>query len=262
MAKEQTVKVKTPIEKRTIQKEAVVKRLSDETVSAAGKYQAFFVGRPGVGALLLFEAITGVCGPMPGALGYLLRKWGYPRLCKQVGSGVLWGRHVSLRHPGKIRIGSRVAIDDNCLLDAKGAGDEGIRIGNDVLIARDSLIQGKTAWVTIGDRCVIGSQCQLSSAGGITLGNAVMLAGQCYIGGGRYYTDDPNTPMMDQGLYAKGPVIIEDDVWIGAGVIVQDGVRIGKGSVIGSGAVVREDVPPMTVVAPHQRHVLLPRGQA
>jgi len=66
--------------------------------------------------------------------------------------------------------------------------------------------------------------------------------------------------MMDQGLYSKGPVVIEDDVWLGAGVIVQDGVRIGKGSVVGAGAVVREDIPPFTIAALHQRLVLLPRA--
>ena len=68
--------------------------------------------------------------------------------------------------------------------------------------------------------------------------------------------------MRDQGLYSKGPVIIEDDVWLGAGVIVQDGVRIGKGCVVGAGAVVREDLPAFTVAVPHQRLVMLPRGQS
>ena len=65
--------------------------------------------------------------------------------------------------------------------------------------------------------------------------------------------------MMKQEVYSKGPVIIEDDVWLGAGVIVQDGVRIGRGSVIGAGAVIRENVPEYTVIAPHSRLMMLPR---
>jgi len=246
----------------TIAKESVLKSLSASESSALEKYQKFFTGSTSLWGLCKFEFITTICGPMPGALGLLLRKRFFPLLCKRVGSGVVWGRNVSLRHSGRIQIGDGVAIDDDCLLDARGAGDDGIQIGHNVLIARASIVQGKCAPITIGDRCVIGGQCQLSSAGGITLGTAVMMSGQCYVGGGRYRTEDKAIPMMDQGLYSKGPVIIEDDVWIGAGAIVMDGVRIGKGAVIGSGAVIREDISAYTIVTPHQKLVMLPRGGA
>lgn len=43
-------------------------------------------------------------------------------------------------------------------------------------------------------------------------------------------------------------VIINDDVWIGAGAIIVPGVTIGKGSVIAAGAVVTKDVAPYTLV--------------
>ena len=244
----------------TLRKPPVLETVFGRETSAIDKYRAVFVGRGGLGALLRFELITGIAGSMPGALGLWLRKISYPKLLARSGRGVVWGRHVTLRHPGRIFVGDRVAVDDHCLLDARGAGEEGIRIGDDTLIARDTIIQAKASWIRVGGRCVIGSQCQLSSAGGIEIGQAVMIAGQCYIGGGRYYTDDPAVPMRDQGAYAKGPVVIEDDVWIGAGVVVQDGVRIGRGSVIGAGMVVREDVPPMTIAVAHQRLVCLPRS--
>lgn len=41
----------------------------------------------------------------------------------------------------------------------------------------------------------------------------------------------------------NGPIIIEDDVWLGYGVIVLSGVRIGRGAIIGAGSVVTKDVP-------------------
>jgi acetyltransferase-like isoleucine patch superfamily enzyme len=44
------------------------------------------------------------------------------------------------------------------------------------------------------------------------------------------------------------PVIIEDDVVIGANAVVLEGVRVGKGAVVGAGAVVTKDVPPGVVV--------------
>jgi acetyltransferase-like isoleucine patch superfamily enzyme len=245
---------------REVKTKAVLDHLFEPDSSAFKKYQAFFVGRPGVRALVAFELITTLAGPLPGALGFLLRKWLYPHLFQRVGSGALWGCNITLRHPWRIAVGHRVAIDDGCLLDARGAGDSGIRIGNDVLIARDTIIQAKGSWIEIGDRCTIGSQSQLSSVGGIRLGRSVMIGGQCYVGGGRHRTDDPARPIMDQGIVTKGPIVIEDDVWLGAGVIVQDGVRIGRGSVVGAGAVVQEDVLAFTMAVPHQRLVLLPRA--
>ncbi len=47
----------------------------------------------------------------------------------------------------------------------------------------------------------------------------------------------------------KGPIIVEDDVWIGYGVTILSGVRIGQGVVIGAGSVVSKDVPPYAVYA-------------
>jgi acetyltransferase-like isoleucine patch superfamily enzyme len=244
-------------EERAIPKEHVREAIHGRA-SAGRLYKEFFAGSV---SLLLYESVTVLCGPCPGALGLFLRRSFYPSLFQRVGAGAVWGRNIALRHPGRIRIGDRVAIDDECLLDAKGSGEAGLEIGDDVLIARGTILQAKGTGIKIGDRCVIGSQCQLASVGGIRLGRSVMISGQCYVGGGRYRTDDPHTAIMDQQLYSKGEVVIDDDVWIGAGVIVQDGVRVGRGSVIGAGAVLREDVPESTVVVPQQRLVMLPRNK-
>jgi acetyltransferase-like isoleucine patch superfamily enzyme/acyl carrier protein len=244
---------------KVIYKKQMIQKLYDKESSSLNRYKEFYVGSSDLGELLKFELLTSLLGLIPGALGLLLRKYFYPYLFKKVGRNVLWGKNITLRYPGNIEIGDQVAIDDNCLLDAKGVIDQGIRIGNDVIIARDTIIQGKTAGVKIGDRCVIGSQCQLSSAGGIFIGNYVMLSGKCYIGGGHYRTEDIETPMIDQDLYSKGPVVIEDDVWLGAGVVILDGVRIGKGCFVGAGSIIRDDIKPYTIVAPQQKLVKIPR---
>lgn len=47
----------------------------------------------------------------------------------------------------------------------------------------------------------------------------------------------------------KGPIIVEDGVWIGYGCIILSGVRIGTGAVIGAGSVVCKDVPPYAIYA-------------
>lgn len=48
---------------------------------------------------------------------------------------------------------------------------------------------------------------------------------------------------------AKGPIVLEDDVWIGYGATVLSGVTLGKGCVVGAGALVCKDIPPYAIVA-------------
>lgn len=67
--------------------------------------------------------------------------------------------------------------------------------------------------------------------------------------------------MCQQGLSEPRPVLIEDDVWIGARVIILPGVKVGKGSVIGAGSVVTKDVMPYTVVGGNPARVLKGREE-
>lgn len=251
----------SPDSKNIVHKDAILESLVDGKKTAFQKYTDFFVGQAGIFSLIKFELIHGFIGPLPGAPGYFLRKIFYPKLMNKVGRGVNFGRNLSLRHPGKINIGAGTAIDDNCLLDARGVVSGQFNIGECVLIARDCIIQAKTdlGFIDIGDNCVLAGQCILGSSGGIRLGSSVMISGQCYIGGGRYRTDRSDVPMMKQDVYSEGPVEIGDDCWIGAGVRILDGVKIGKGSVVGAGCVVRENIPEFTVATPHQRLIMLKR---
>ena len=53
---------------------------------------------------------------------------------------------------------------------------------------------------------------------------------------------------MENESVTKGPIIVEDDVWIGFGATILSGVHIGKGAVIAAGAMVVKDVPPYGIV--------------
>jgi acetyltransferase-like isoleucine patch superfamily enzyme len=58
---------------------------------------------------------------------------------------------------------------------------------------------------------------------------------------------DPARPFVEQGITAQG-ILVEDDVWIGAGAIIADGVHVGRGAVVAAGAVVTHHVPAHTLV--------------
>ena len=54
---------------------------------------------------------------------------------------------------------------------------------------------------------------------------------------------------MKRGLKDDAPVVVEDDVWIGAGAIILKGVTVRRGSIVAAGAVVTRDVEPYSIVA-------------
>jgi len=246
---------------RTLQKDDVREEVGGDR-RAFQEYQDFFVGTRSLRSLIRYEMAHLLAAHVPGSPGYVLRKLLMVPLLESAGEGVKIGKGVTFRHPGKISVGNQTAIDDQCMLDARGVEAGEFRIGAEVLIARGTAITAKTdrGTIEIGDHSTIGKNCILSSSGGLRTGKWVGIGGNCYLGGGRYSTDRTDVPMMEQDLYTKGPVVIGDDCWIGAGARVLDGVTIGRGSIIGAGAIVREDVPEYTMVAPHQRLAQIPRA--
>jgi tetrahydrodipicolinate N-acetyltransferase len=76
----------------------------------------------------------------------------------------------------------------------------------------------------------------------VVLGGRATVGKNCHIGAGTVLAGVVEPPSAQ-------PVIIEDDVLIGANCVVLEGVKVGKGAVVAAGAVVIDDVPPNTVVA-------------
>jgi acetyltransferase-like isoleucine patch superfamily enzyme len=75
-----------------------------------------------------------------------------------------------------------------------------------------------------------------------------MVAAFCYVLDVDHEFADPDRPIPQQGLRVK-PVIVGNDVWVGAGSFILRGVTIGDGAVVAANSVVTEDVPPYTIVA-------------
>lgn len=103
--------------------------------------------------------------------------------------------------------------------------------------------------ITFGKRVFINHNFTAMSIGGIEIGNFVQIGPHVTI-----VTD--NHDFSDRYVLKCRKVVIEDNVWIGAGVSIMPGVHIGKNAVIAGGAVVTKDVPANTIVGGNPAKVI------
>jgi len=224
--------------------------ITDESSSFLHKYQSIVLGCKSLGYLLKYELITLFCGPVPGALGLVLRKLFYPLLLQRCGKGVVFGRDVVIRHGLKICIGNKVVVDDGCVLDARGEHNQGISIGDRVILGRHTILGCKDGDIIIADNVGIGTFSMIHAVGGnqVVLEESALLAPHVYlVGGGTHSFADTAVAITEQDLIYKGGIRLGRNCWLGARVTVLDGAAIGHDAVIGAGAVVTENIPAFSI---------------
>jgi acetyltransferase-like isoleucine patch superfamily enzyme len=157
---------------------------------------------------------------------------------------------VRVRFASNLHLGSGVYIDQSCYLHAC---PQGIWIGDNSFVMHGAILHVYNfrdlphAFIRIGRDSLVGEYCVLRGQGGITIGDRVYLAPQVQMLAVNHVFDNPDVPIIEQGITCEG-ITVEDDVWIGAGAVITDGVNVGRGAVIAAGAVVTKDVPAHTVV--------------
>ncbi|WP_241157612.1 DapH/DapD/GlmU-related protein [Schaalia sp. ZJ1691] len=96
----------------------------------------------------------------------------------------------------------------------------------------------------VGEGVFINAGCSFQDQGGVWIGNRTLIGHQVVIAT-LNHDEDP----AQRGILHPAPVIIEDDVWVGAHATILGGVTIGRGAIIAAGAVVTKDVAPGMIVA-------------
>ena len=119
-------------------------------------------------------------------------------------------------------------------------------LGNYSVIEYFSLIDNGVGAVHIGNNTRIGFRNTI--IGPVQIGNNTILAQNVVVSGLNHKYDNPDIPIRMQGV-SVNPIIIGDEVWIGANSIITSGVHIGKHSIIAGGSVVTKDVPSYCIVA-------------
>ena len=118
-------------------------------------------------------------------------------------------------------------------------------VGRHSVIESFSCINNAVGDVTIGDYTRIGIHNTI--IGPVCIGNHVNLAQGITVTALNHNFEDASKRIDEQGISTK-PVVIGDDVWIGANAVILPGVTIGKHCVVAAGAVVTKDVPDNCVI--------------
>lgn len=118
-------------------------------------------------------------------------------------------------------------------------------LGQHSVVESYSCINNAVGDVVIGDHTRIGIHNTI--IGPVTIGSHVNLAQGITVTALNHNFDDTTKRIDEQGIATK-PVVISDDVWIGANAVILPGVTIGRHVVVAAGAVVTKDVPDNTIV--------------
>jgi acetyltransferase-like isoleucine patch superfamily enzyme len=127
----------------------------------------------------------------------------------------------------------------SCLLRQRAYAWLGFGIARQALVYRHVLLLGR---IELGAGSSISNNCCINGASaGIRIGQDVMIAPNCCLVAFNHGTALNGVPMVRQPL-TEAPIVIEDDVWIGANCTITAGVTIRTGAIVAANSVVTRDV--------------------
>jgi acetyltransferase-like isoleucine patch superfamily enzyme len=168
--------------------------------------------------------------------GYIYPSAGIHHRSLVLGANVFIGHHTMIYQEidgGPIQFSDRVRLWGHNIVETGDGGS--ITIGARSRLNTGAQIYAYKAPIHIGRDVGLGA-------------NSMFYSYDHSFGRGLLYSKQP--------LKTKGPIIIEDEVWIGAGSIVLSGVCIGKGAVVAAGSIVTKDVPAEAIAAGSPARVL------
>lgn len=202
-----------------------------------------------LGRYILEQLLYLLFGWIPTIIGIGIRGVLY-RLILQMDGLAAIENGVRIRFADHIRLGKGSYLDSGTYLHAC---PNGIEIGPRTIVMHGAILhvynfrEMPNSGIKIGQDSLIGEYTVIRGQGGVKIGDRVYTSPYTQIIAVNHIFSDPDRPFIEQGITAEG-IVIEDDVWLGAGSVITDNVRIGKGAVVAAGAVVTRDVEPHTVV--------------
>jgi len=171
------------------------------------------------------------------------RVWAYRAAGATIGEGVEIGE-------GSVFVADDLEIGEHTIIGKRlDARTRSIRIGAWCYTGNDIMVGGGGAWqpqahISIGNDCLISSDCQLNCGEGLTIGNHVGLSR-----GVEMYTHSFWQSVLDGYKAQHAPIVIENDVYLTGGVMITAGVTVGHGAVVLAHSVVVHDIEPRVIAS-------------
>jgi len=183
------------------------------------------------------------------SISFILRNNFYPiwNKIKFSNKGIIYGKNLKITSSMYLKLG----INANITI-----GNDFTFLSNDCYnpLCRNlkgCLVANSNSQIHIGNNVGMSAPC-IWSHESITIGNNVNIGGDCILLDSDAHSLnylDRRIPFTDQTNKKNAPIIIEDDVLIGARCIILKGVTIGARTVIGSGSVVTKSIPADCIAA-------------
>lgn len=218
-----------------------MKQLLEKVISSLKKEEYKFANEISI-TYLINEVVERSFGIARG----LVKKIGM----KKCGPILFIGKNVKIKSKNHIQLGNGITIENNVILDGlskKGLIiDDNVKIGSFTQIKCSGGLKAIGEGYKIGKNSGIGDYCFFGAAGGIEIGENVIMGQNV-----RFHSENHNYNRIDipiklQGVSNQG-IRIGNDCWIGAGAVFLDGINVGDGCVIGANTLVNKDIPSYSV---------------
>ena len=144
---------------------------------------------------------------------------------------VLW---LKLRYAGKCTMPLIQAFGHHTEVKIK---DGTARFGKEQITRGNAVFRVEGGELKIGDKCFFNQNVSITCKKNIVIGDRCQIANNVVI------VDHDHAGSENWGSYVETPVVIGNDVWIGANVVIMRGTTIGDKAVIGAGSIVKGDIP-------------------
>jgi acetyltransferase-like isoleucine patch superfamily enzyme len=172
---------------------------------------------------------------------------GFLRTRKQI----FLGRHVIFHNSKNIAFGKNCTIENGVNIDgfcnSKVSFGSCVKIGSYTKILVTSHLQKMGKGLIMGDNCSIGDFSFMGCAGGIKIGNDVIMGQYVSFHSENHNFSNKNLLIREQGVNHKG-IELSNNIWVGAKVTFLDGAFVADNTVVAAGAVVSGHFPSNVVI--------------